>query len=99
MEANRELLSIVASKDGREVHVHVDERGLLTLRRIVERAEALLASGRSDHLHVFSSAWASDGELTEWMPPQELGAESNQVHHLKLFFHGSATRPEDANAV
>ena len=99
MEPTRGLLSVVTMADGREIHIHLDQRGISELHRLVQRAEKLLALGRTDHLHVFSSTWAPDGELSEWMPPHELEAGSVQVQHLKLYFHGHPKSADETNAV
>ena len=83
------MLSLVAAKDSRELHVHLDRGGIAALRRIADRAESMLATGRTDHLHLFSNAWAPDGELSQWMPKHETEAGADQVHHLKIYFHSA----------
>ena len=93
------MFSFVAIAGSPEIHVHLDREGIAELRGIINRVESFLGAGRTDHLDLFSSAWAPDGELSQWMPSHEAKAGAVQIHHLKLFVHSNGSDVNDANAV
>ena len=88
------MLSLVAIASSPEIHVHLDREGIAELRGIINRIETMLGVGSTDHLHLFSSAWAPDGELSQWMPSREAKAGAVQIHHLKLFLHAKNSGSE-----
>jgi len=86
-----ELLSFVVLPERSEVRIHFNQAGLALLAECVKRAQDLLATGRTDHLHFFSTSWDPHGELTEGMHETERAAGATQVHQLNMYFWPSAT--------
>lgn len=73
-------LSVIADHAGK-VSIHADAEGLSVLIAALERLKRHVDSGKCEHDHLFSNAWAGH-ELSETLGCEEGG---EIIHHIKIY--------------
>lgn len=77
------LLSLVTSREGDVVNIHVDRAGLDVLLSHITWLIKRLDANKNDHVHLFTEAWGG-WELTGSILEAERDAGCKQVNHLQI---------------
>ena len=73
------FLTFELSKDGDELVVHADERGLRFLAKVASLLADTIATGTNDHVHLMTEEWAGN-ELSS----EKRGPDDKLLNHVRI---------------